>query len=180
MKLLSTIFLCLPVTFLFSQSSDQYIIAPQGDFSVGHTMSMSWTIGDLVTASAKSDEMILTQGFQQPILSVHEINSVQSNEISNQSPIVSGRSNTPPNQEALRINVYPNPAGTDVTLKVENSNKEYSIDIFDQSGTLLSRRKSRSPQEIINLSELPAAQYLLRISLTDSNQSKTFQVVKSK
>ncbi len=169
MKCILPILLCLPLSFLFSQASDQYIIATQGGFTEGRSMSMSWTIGDLVTETANLKESSITQGFQQPIISVKEITS------DHQTDVTIERTN-PKNFSA---EVYPNPFGTDITVKIENADQEYYMDIIDPSGNLLSRNKSRNTQEVINLFDLPAAQYLLRISSLDDKQSKVFQIIKA-
>ncbi|MGB4847107.1 MAG: T9SS type A sorting domain-containing protein [Saprospiraceae bacterium] len=169
MKCILPILLCLPLSALFSQASDQYIITTQGGFTEGKSMSMSWTIGDLVTETANLNGVRVTQGFQQPIISVKEINSDYQTDVNIDV--------TDP--KTFNAEVYPNPFGTDITIKIENADQEYFMDIIDPAGNLLSRNKSRNHQEVINLVDLPAAQYLLRISSPDARQSKVFQIIKS-
>jgi Secretion system C-terminal sorting domain len=169
MKCILPILLCLPVSILFSQASDQYIIATQGGFTEGKSMSMSWTIGDLVTETASMKEAKITQGFQQPFISVKEINS------DNQADVTVDGTNS----KKFNAEVYPNPFGTDITIKIDNADQDYYLDIIDAAGNLISRNKSRSPKEVINLFDLPAAQYLLRISTLATQQSKVFQIIKS-
>ena len=169
MKCILTSLVCLSFSILLAQTSDQYIIATQGGFSEGRSISMSWTIGDLVTEPAILTEAIFTQGFQQPTISVKEIADHNTTE------------NVTSTTKAydFTASVYPNPVGTNVNVTVDNEEKEYFLDVLDQSGRLLSRNKSRNNKEVLNLSALPAAQYVLRISLIDSQQSKVFQIIKS-
>ncbi len=180
MKCILPILLCLPVSILFSQASDQYIIATQGGFSEGTSMSMSWTIGDLVTETASMKDASITQGFQQPTITVKEIKDLNANDISSNgtNPFGSGTSSS--NPMGFKTEVYPNPFGTNITVEIENANQEYYMDILDPAGQLLYRNKSRNPQEVINLFDLPAAQYLLRISSLDAKKSNVFQIIKSK
>src|SRR5688500_10243880 len=167
MKCTLSLLLCLQACILFSQSSDHYIIATQGGFSKGESMSLSWTIGDFVTESTVQNEAITTQGFQQPALLVKELVDP------NQPDVVI----TQRNSVDFSAEVYPNPVGADITINVENSKQEYFLDLFDPSGTLLLRSRSSSPQAIMNLRDLPVAQYILRVSLIESVQSKTFLII---
>ena len=170
MKCTLSLLLCLPVCILLAQSSDQHIIATQGGFSKGEFMSLSWTIGDFVTGSTVQSDAITTQGFQQPILLIKEVVDPGQPE-----DVIIQR-----NAVDFSAEVYPNPVGADITITVENSAKEYFLDLFDPAGNLLVRSKSSSPQEIMNLHEFPAANYVLRISMIDSKESKTFQIIKSR
>ena len=178
MKKTLTYLFCLPFSILFAQSSDHHIIAPQGGASQGETITVTWTIGDLVTQETGSENARLTQGFQQPTISVRELDAKKQDDLvsndPNQGSQISSRSSND-----FSAQVFPNPASTDITVKVENSNQEYYLDIFDASGNLLSRNKSTHPQAVINLSRLPAAQYLLKISMIESNESKIFQITKT-
>lgn len=169
MKCILPILLCLPLCALFSQASDQYIIAAQGGCSEGKSMVLSWTIGDLVTETANLKDSRITQGFQQPIITVKEIYTPDQTEVNTAAIII----------KPFNAEVYPNPFGTDITVKIDNTDQEYYMDIIDPAGNLLSRNKSRNPQEVINLFDLPAAQYLLRISSLDDKQSKIFQIIKA-
>ncbi|HZV67953.1 MAG TPA: T9SS type A sorting domain-containing protein [Saprospiraceae bacterium] len=170
MKCILTALVCLSAAFLFAQTSDQYIIAAQGGFSEGKAITMSWTIGDLVTEQSVLRDAVVTQGFQQPTIFVKEI-KIDPNTIGNVGSETKAYDFT--------ASVYPNPVSSNINVKVENAEREYFIDVLDQTGRLLSRNKSHNNQEVINLSSLPAAHYELRISLVDSPQSKVFQIIKS-
>lgn len=156
MKYLILPLFCLSPIFSLCQSHDQFVISPQGDYNVGSTMSLSWTIGDLVTETYFSDDKFLTQGFQQPILSVREI----------------------PSTDKIEASVYPNPFGSTITLVVQDFEQDYYIDLFDVSGKLLWKSKSQLSEQEIDLQDLPAAQYLLRIT-SQGFGYKTFQITKA-
>ena len=178
MKKKLTFLFCLPFSILFAQSPNHHIVAPQGGTSKGETIVVTWTLGDLVTQEAELADARITQGFQQPTLTVRELDA-STHEVfvpKDQKPEagITSRSSTD-----FSAQVYPNPVGADLTVKVDNSRKEYYLDIFDQAGTLISRNNSANPQEVLNLSQLPAAQYMLKISLIGSNETKTFQIIKT-
>ena len=186
MKTILPILLCLPIASAFGQSPDPFIVSTQGGYAKGSTMSLSWTIGDLVTETSQVDESIYTQGFQQPTISVQEMDPNQIKDITLLSqehgrPVVETSSDNLNNGIAddLKATVYPNPFGADITVNVENEKQEYFLEIFDPSGVLLFREQSSNPQEILNLNQLPVAQYLLRIGLVDSGSTKIFRIVKS-
>ena len=52
----------------FSQIAlEPSVIASGGTYSETETMSISWTLGELATTTLTEGDMILTQGFQQPL-----------------------------------------------------------------------------------------------------------------
>ena len=178
------IWLSLPLfAFLgtaYSQQSEHYIISTQGSLSKGETMTLSWTIGDLTTEAAVMNETLITQGFQQPVITVREIDSAKPENFVSRDQHVQGAAISQRNSTDFDATVFPNPFGTDITVKVENDSREYSLDVFDAAGNLISKIKSSNPQEVINLYGLPANQYVLRISLTGTEESKVFQITKAR
>lgn len=50
-----------------AQSLSPQVISPSGDYFEGSNASLSWTLGELATETYTSGDVILTQGFQQPI-----------------------------------------------------------------------------------------------------------------
>ena len=167
MKSVLTLLLCLPVCFIFAQASGQYVIAPQGGYTTGHNMSISWTLGDLVTETSVLSKSIITQGFQQPNITVRELD------------VVDPKGDHADETKSLQASVFPNPFSGDITVTVNNHDRDYFIDVMDPSGNLLSRSTSCIPNQVLNMASLPAAQYILRITMADEKQSKVFQVIKS-
>jgi hypothetical protein len=187
MKQLLPLVLCLPFYGLTAQTSDHYIISAQGNEAKGQTLSLCWTIGDMATETGGTGQALITQGFQQPTLSVKELDPASHNHPlvdasgkplidAPQADLAEGRAAT----TTISANVYPNPFSSDITVEVGNITQEYHLDIFDPQGNLISRCTSGSARETIHLVDLPAAQYILRISTVDALQSRVFQIVKSK
>lgn len=187
MKRLLPVVLCLPFYGITAQTTDHYIISSQGNETKGQTMSLTWTIGDLATETTGHEAALMTQGFQQPTLFVKELDPASQShpffDVAGQ-PVNELPQDRVPGAQAsnstIKANVYPNPFSNDITVEVGNIAQAYYLDIFDPQGNLISRRTSGNAKEIIQLENLPAAQYILRISTKDALQSKVFQIVKSK
>ncbi len=55
---------------LMAQTLDQQVIATAGNYSEAGGISVSWTLGECVIATFGNDDIILTQGFQQPLMTL--------------------------------------------------------------------------------------------------------------
>lgn len=174
MKSTFILFFSLLVSHVFCQTNDQYIIATQGGDSKGTTMSMSWTIGDILTETATTPDGIVTQGFQQPVINVIPVVSNNPKTSTTSDPVITLRGIS-----RFDANVYPNPVSTDVTISVENDSRDYLIEVFNQAGQLVASLTTKNPKESLNLSNWPAAQYMMKISIKDSHETKSFQLIKS-
>lgn len=54
---------------LSAQSIDQQVISSGGNYAVNADISLSWTLGETVIATFANGDLVLTQGFQQPLFS---------------------------------------------------------------------------------------------------------------
>ena len=178
MKHYLILLLCLPLTGLLAQNSDHHILSAQGDYSRGESISLSWSIGDLVTEAVILDESVVTQGFHQPVISVREIKPT----IPADHHAVDSRGETSPVSESedFTATVYPNPFGNDITVEVQNTTGDYFLEIFSQDGTLLSSDRSNLVRQVMQLQELPPAHYVLQIRTPDAAQFKAFHIIKSR
>jgi hypothetical protein len=165
MKYNKVLFLFLFVSIfhnvLNAQSLLPEVIASNGDFYTSTAGSISFTIGETVVETFSSSSRILTQGFQQPFLSVTEIAS---------------------NENFNSILAYPNPAGNKISfdfIKMENG--IYDIFIYDVSGKQVYFDKTMIGSGFytrdLSLSGLENGIYLVRIS-NEQNCNKTFRIVK--
>lgn len=137
-------------------------------------MTLTWTIGDLVTETGKVAQGSITQGFQQPVITVRQLDDSKQTHLNPSENIVAQRES-----KEFTATVFPNPVGSNITVQIENANGEYFLDLYDTSGNLLLRGRSNNPLETIDLSSIPASQYILRISMIESQQSKAFSIIKS-
>jgi hypothetical protein len=136
----------------------QEIITSSGDFHSTGTHSVSWTIGEPVIETFSAGSSVLTQGFQQPILS--SVSIYENPELN------------------FGINAFPNP--TSDFLNVVVSNGSYSdlwYFLFDVTGKLVDSNEIVSEQTEIKFSHLPVATYYVKI-LENNKELKTFKIVK--
>lgn len=159
MKLLVITLLCIPFA-LTGQNLSQQVLANQGGFSISPEMSLSWTIGQSFVETIYLENMILTQGFQQPTLAVVEVN-----------------------KEALtrfEATLFPNPTSSLLHLEIHNHTGEYKVQIVDAKGSQVNNFLTSDLLTTIDLTNYPAGQYFVRIASDNMDQAKlsVFEVIK--
>lgn len=157
MKKLITILICtgiIPAAMHAQVSLSPSVISSAGDYYESTDMSISWTLGELVVTTLEGDNMILTQGFQQPFdIGV----GIKQNEMS------------------WNISVYPNPVGDELRIRFDvQSQGDYLIEIQDVTGRVISQglHKHLKPGEIVILdtSGLIHGIYFLKVISPDREQ----------
>jgi len=150
--LLSALFL---VSVLSAQDIKQQVISSAGGYDVhvvgeDTTMSLSWTLGELVIATVSAgtgeDEIILTQGFQQSEL---EITAIEENP-----------------ELGIEVTVYPNPTSEIVNIKFSTAlSGETVMFLSGPDGRTLLTEKIEAGVLLkdINMQQYPAGTYFLRI-----------------
>jgi hypothetical protein len=150
---------------LLSVQAQDAIPASGGNASGGGG-TVSYTVGQVVYTTNTGTNGSVAQGVQQP----YEIS------------VVTGIENS------MKINlsctVYPNPATTHLTLKVENNdNENLSYQLYEISGKLLENKKVEGNETTIFMEHRPVATYLLKVVQTDQasppKEIKTFKIVKN-
>lgn len=142
------------------QSLEQYTIGSAGSFSAttgGATLSSS--IGELIVSTENSSSAILTQGFQQPL-------------------VVTPLSTNSPAHQSFDLIVFPNPTAQYLTIQTAEDQvlKAELINILGQAIESYSLTASKT---IINLGQLPVANYLLRVSNIENTTVQTFKIQKT-
>ncbi len=66
-KIFGFLFTILVPLFISAQSVSPQVISSSGDYYEGVNASLSWTLGEIATETFTAGNVILTQGFQQPI-----------------------------------------------------------------------------------------------------------------
>lgn len=144
------------------QSASPEVIASSGNHFSSPNAQISWTLGESVIATQSSPNAVLTQGFHQTNL------------------VITALGEDPLN--SLKISVFPNPTLDLVNIKREDSKGGLSIKLLSIEGKSLAEKKiSQGTNETsLNLTELPAGVYFLRISGSNHSSQKTFKVEKIK
>ncbi len=151
------VLLILTITVLSVQFSNaQKVIASGGDFQIANGLMVSSTIGEPVIETFSGNGIILTQGFQQPKLTIVSIQNIDSN---------------------FSTEIFPNPTTTSVTVETTGVSKlEYQL--LSLSGEIIRHHKINSNIENIDMSFLPANTYLLKIFSAEGKLSKVIKVQK--
>jgi hypothetical protein len=147
----------------FSQIAlEPSVIASGGSYAESESMSISWTLGELVTTTLTGGDMILTQGFQQPIdfgtgISPQELN--------------------------WGITAYPNPVGDELNVRFDiDRTRDFWIEIQDVTGRVLSleQHKEVFPADVfqINTSNFTYGVYFLKVFTPDREQSQVLSIRK--
>ncbi|MBN2682774.1 MAG: T9SS type A sorting domain-containing protein [Bacteroidales bacterium] len=150
-------FLFLLPVFVFAQNT-QEIISSSGGFGEGTNSSVSYTIGDIVTETSTDES--LTQGFQQPNISVTEIVEAPFKEIS--------------------VSVFPNPSIDFVNVKLINSETEMIVELLDSKGAMIEIQLIPKDQALTQfyLGNLPGGTYYLKTISKNEKYFKSFKIEK--
>ncbi|MFA5972522.1 MAG: T9SS type A sorting domain-containing protein [Lentimicrobiaceae bacterium] len=159
-KLIATLFLGVGLTVLHAQEA----VPVTGGNASGSGGSVSYSVGQVVYSTNTGTGGSVAQGVQQPF------------EIS----IVTALEET--EGITLQCSVYPNPSADFVILKVVASAtlsiQTMLYQLYDGSGKLLENTKIVSNETRIALSNLPDADYFLKI-IQGNKELKTFKIIKN-
>jgi hypothetical protein len=151
-------FVCLlfiNILFLPFQSKSQVIIENELFGSAGSSLSnstcqLSFSIGETVTSSFQLTNLLLTQGFQQP-MKWKSTNNLAITDLSYNG-----------------ISIYPNPFLTDITIINEN-NLHLNCRLYDLTNRLIYQFEMNEQYISIKLTDLPAGTYHLVFTNSDFN-----------
>ena len=134
-------------------------VTTAGDFDQNESGSVSWTLGQIVTATHSGSDIILTQGFQQISLEV----------------VTSTRHDIDVRRQ---VKAYPNPVAGQITIETSDlSNKTLSFELYNLQGQLIKKKKMNANYQRINMESEPSGEYLLRI-LSDGKPVESFKIIK--
>ncbi|NOQ71368.1 MAG: T9SS type A sorting domain-containing protein [Crocinitomix sp.] len=131
----------------------QEVVTSTGDFFESTDVQVSWTIGELMTATFETASVHLTQGEQQSSF--------------NYSSIVESKDMTD-------VSIYPNPFQDVFT--VNSNGEQYQFAIYAATGQTVLAGEIGSAQTQLTLSEIADGIYYLRI-YSDSSE-KSFKLIK--
>ncbi len=157
MKHLPVILLCIPFA-VFGQDVSLYVLPAQGGFATSETMTLSWTLGEGFTETTYLDDVVVTQGFQQPFFDLQRV--------------------TPLSADTYQANIYPNPTPGNLNLELMNPGSGYQVEVIDLTGKVLQTLQATDKICQIDMSDYPAGQYFVRISSDTDLRQTLFNVVK--
>jgi hypothetical protein len=149
-----------------AQSIERQVIGAAGSFQTASWGSLSSTSGEAVVSTLTAGSNVLTQGFQQPLISDVMVYDIVLNNFS--------------------VQVYPNPASDiiNVVINTNNADKHYSVTVFDLPGQRLdipSQDISNGKQThiLIDIHQLAAATYMIMVADENNKQVKAIKFTKN-
>ena len=149
------------VTYLFAQSISPQVIGSTGTFATTGSYSLSYTVGEVATATLTGTNNIITQGFQQPNDVYTGLQSI--------------------NEPALNAQLYPNPATTEINLVINSTtNDTYKVELVDLLGRVLLQPLTTQIDKgayhyVFNVQSLPASMYFITIKGNSSAAIHSFK-----
>ena len=152
-----------------AQSVTQSTLVSQGEVSEADDLTLEWSIGEVVIHTVNTEDGMLTQGAQQPILQIESLTEVD-NDSTKESVF-----------NDIDIQVYPNP--TEAIINVDLSSSEavlLNISLVDGSGKELKNISGTSNQGLlqIDISTFQLGHYFLNLYAKESGELNSFKIVK--
>ena len=145
------LFLLLISVTAYSQDTPQQLIGSAGDQYNNASASVSWTVGETVTATLTNSSVHLTQGFQQGNLTVSSLVEQDMLDFS--------------------LKVYPNPV-IDILI-LETDEKQHIYQVINMQGELVLNGNITAVLQEIDFTNLPPGVYLLSV-----DQKQTHKIIK--
>ena len=142
-----------------AELKSQEVIAPAGDYFYNNNTSISWTLGESITNTHTSGDILLIQGFHQGDLQVSTFVVNPALDFS--------------------IEAYPNPTSDLLWVNIKPQipdNIHYML--FDTGGRLLQADRLLSASQDIPFDGLTPGTYILRI-LQEKKPLKVFTIIKN-
>jgi len=153
------VFALLTLLFSISALSSQEVISTSGNHHESDDKSISWTLGETVIETFKADEIILTQGFHQPALTVVSVDEID--------------------LPGYNITAFPNPTKSYVTLNVEaESYDNMSFQLYDFNGSLIEHNLLESQKTNVSFEGLKPGVYFIRI-IEENKHLTTIKIIKN-
>lgn len=140
---------CLLSSFVvFSQYNQHFLIATAGNFYNNSEISLSWSLGEVITETFSNESYSLTQGFQQSKLDavgIEPFDAVPKNE----------------------FKLYPNPTTgkfkIDLKPDVLHMQGEYWVQVFDVRGEIICTEIVKNYPHELTIEDKPNGLYFIRI-----------------
>jgi hypothetical protein len=163
-RILVLIFALLLIPFhkVFSQTIQNEVLASAGSTYYFENTEISWTLGESIIESYQSDDILISQGFHQPIFMFTEI----------------------PEQENLvfQAKVFPNPTNRYIQIELTGSSEmeNFRLILCDLMGkVLLSQLFNLDYHDRIDLVEYSQGILILKIIRVSDGRQRIFKIVRT-
>lgn len=158
MKSLLFILLTVLIVKLSPSIQAQEVIASSGNHFQNENFSISWTLGETMIETFESSDMLLTQGFQQPLM------------------IVSTMVEEPDLE--FQVTAYPNPTSAHVNISTDIGQTQSLIyRVYDVQGRLISSNNLLGTETRVAFDDFQPGTYFIQI-VRDEKPVKTFKIIK--
>ena len=154
-------FFLIPLSLIIicSAISAQEAVVSGSGYHENSSGSISWTLGEVITETFRSDDVILTQGFQQPSITVTSVEEFANLD--------------------FNITAFPNPAREYINIKLDTDNFDNVwYELYDIKGLVIEHKKIDNELVHISLHDKEPAIYFLRV-IEGNKVLKTFKVIKN-
>lgn len=159
MKTLVILGFLLATNCSYGQSLEQHLIGSAGNFSTTMSgSSLSWSLGEPVVQTTTGSTATLTQGFQQIIL-------------------VNPLSHFPSPSTEVQLQVFPNPTAQYLVIQKDND-LPMRAELINILGQSIAQYQLTDQTTHLEVAQLPAANYLLRVYQEDQQPIQTFKIQK--
>lgn len=157
-KILPSVFVATLLFFCAFQGKSQEVVSSAGNHHESETMSISWTLGEIATETFTAGDVILTQGFHQPTITVVSVEELA--------------------EFDLTVTAFPNPATDILNVRIENHDyQSVSFALYDMSGRKFVSGDFSGDEEQISFSSLKPGVYFLRI-IVEGKEARAFKILK--
>ncbi|WP_235297925.1 T9SS type A sorting domain-containing protein [Portibacter marinus] len=154
-----------------AQSLSSEVISSEGNVSNTSTLSIEWTLGELMVNSVHTDNLILTEGFHQPLLEVIGISDLFPLALRNGNDLI----------KEVKVNAWPNPFHETVNIQVEMPyDQELLVQCFNAQGRRMAQQKQILSNNIseVSLDGYASGLYFLKVSDLAHRHLKTMIINK--
>jgi hypothetical protein len=156
LSLLCLVFFC---ALLHGQTLSPDIISTSGNYDQGPGMSLSWTVGEIMTETLNGSGCMLTSGFQPYLVGI--VNVIQYSKTD------------------FDLNIFPVPASHFLTVQTGASLQgQLNLDLLDLNGKRMMVKRIDKGSNSIDLSFLQSAEYVLQITDEEGNLIRSVKIIK--
>jgi len=149
-----TMTMCLFAALAQAQTIERSVVASGG----GSANTLDWTIGEVVISAATTSDYALTQGFQQPGVSISSVSE--------------------PLTAEFDVRVFPNPFMQGITIQsATHASGPLQLVLTDVSGKVIVQDTLYGGKGEYDLAELASGVYVLRLQQNEG-EWRTFRLIK--
>ena len=155
-NLLVFCFILCAIVSVSAQTISQQVVNTTGKTTTLKTMELSWSVGEPAIATLSNSSIILTQGFLQPDVHVHN-SGIETINVSND------------------ISVFPNPVHDQLFIK-QSSDIIETLTLYNALGQRITEQRFESP--VLDMSLLEPGIYFINLVTYGQRQVHTFKIIK--